>query len=306
MPIPDSQSMMLPFLQILGDGKERFHKDIVTGLAEKLKLTDQQRNACRENGVNIFSHRLAWIQTYLFKAELISRPQRACYQITEDGQTLLSKKPDSLSIKFLRDNYPSLAQWLRERVRSDTSNENAEAPELITKPPEDILGDVYAVLCSDLAQELLDQVKLSHWRFFERVVVDLLIKMGYGGSQQDAGKVVGKSGDNGIDGVINEDKLGLDVVYIQAKRYNDPVTISQVRDFAGALLAKKARKGVFITTSSFPKSAEEYVAQIEPRVILIDGQRLARLMIEYNVGVSVKKIFEIKRIDSDYFDENEL
>ena len=306
MPIPDSQSMMLPFLQILGDGKERFHKDIVTGLADKLKLTDEQRNACRENGVNIFSHRLAWVQTYLFKAGLISRPQRACYQITEDGQTLLSKKPDSLSIKFLRDNYPSLAQWLRERVRSDTSNENAEAPELITKPPEDILGDVYAVLCSDLAQELLDQIKSNHWRFFERVVVDLLIKMGYGGSQQDAGKVVGKSGDNGIDGIINEDKLGLDVVYIQAKRYNDPVTISQVRDFAGALLAKKARKGVFITTSSFPKSAEEYVAQIEPRVILIDGQRLARLMIEYNVGVSVKKIFEVKRIDSDYFDENEL
>jgi restriction system protein len=144
----------------------------------------------------------------------------------------------------------------------------------------------------------------SHWRFFERIVVDLLTKMGYGGS--DAGKVVGKSGDRGIDGIINEDKLGLDVVYIQAKKYTEAVTISQVRDFAGALLARKAKKGVFITTSSFPKSAEEFVAQIEPKIILIDGQRLAQLMIDYNVGVAVKNTYEVKRIDSDYFDENEL
>ena len=163
----------------------------------------------------------------------------------------------------------------------------------------------HAIVCANLTQELLEQVKSTHWKFFERIVVDLLTKMGYGGSRQDAGKVVGKSGDNGIDGVINEDKLGLDIVYIQAKKYSDPITISQVRDFAGALLAKKARKGVFITTSTFPKSAEEFVAQIEPKVILIDGQRLAQLMIEYNVGVAVKNVYEVKRIDSDYFDENE-
>lgn len=306
MSVPDTQSLMLPFLQILGDGRERFLKDIVAIIADTLNLTDEQRNKCHAKcGANVLSKNVAFAGMYFVKANLVSKPRKACFQITEAGKVLLRTKPDSISIRFLRDNYPSLAQWLRSRVKSAESNENEYEPVLVAKQPEELLEDAYDILCSDLAQELLDQVKLAHWRFFERIVVDLLTRMGYGGSRQDAGKVVGKSGDNGIDGVINEDKLGLDVVYIQAKRYTDPVTISQVRDFAGALLAQKARKGVFITTSSFPKSAVEFVSQIEPKVILIDGQRLAQLMIEFNVGVSVKEIYEVKRIDSDYFDENE-
>lgn len=310
MSIPDFQSMMLPLLQILGDGKAWFHKEIVAAIADKLNLSDEQRNLCHEKrGINILSNNLSWVEIYLFKAGLLTKPQRAYFQITEDGRTLLQKNLTSINIRFLRDNYTSVDQWLKARTprtQGEKNNESEDSPELITKPPEELLENAHSLLCLDLAQELLDQVKSSHWRFFERIVVDLLTKMGYGGSRQDAGKVVGKSGDNGIDGVINEDKLGLDVVYIQAKKYTDPITISQVRDFAGALLARKARKGVFITTSSFPKSAEEYVTQIDPKIILIDGQRLAQLMIEYNVGVAVKNIYEVKRIDSDYFDENEL
>lgn len=307
MSVPDFQSMMLPFLQTLGDGKEWFRKDIIKAVADAMQLTDEQRNLCYiKSSVNTLSNNIAWVEMNLLKANLILRPQRACYQITKAGQEILLRNPKSITLRFLRDNCPVYAQWLKTRLKKEECSESEDSSEIITKLPEDHIRDTYSIICSELAQDLLNQVKSSHWRFFERIVVDLLIKMGYGGSRQDAGKVVGKSGDNGIDGVINEDKLGLDVVYIQAKKHSEPVTISQVRDFAGALLAKKARKGVFITTSSFPKSAEDFVAQIEPKVILIDGQRLAALMIEYNVGVVAKNTYEIKKIDLDYFDENEL
>ena len=168
-------------------------------------------------------------------------------------------------------------------------------------PPEEILAKTHERLCSVLASELLDRVKKSHWTFFERLVVDLLIKMGYGGSRHDAARVVGKTGDGGIDGVIKEDMLGFDIIYIQAKKYEQPISEPQIRDFSGALDGKRATKGVFITTSSFTKSAKEYVAGIgNKKIILIDGLQLAELMIEHNVGVAVKETYEVKRIDCDY------
>lgn len=313
MSVPDFQSMMLPFLQLLADGKERMHKEIVAELADRLKLTEDQKTACHEkSGSNILSNNVAWVENYLSKANLVARPRRACFVITEAGKTLLGEKPPAVNIRFLKDKYPIVAEWLKVRVKrkddnggDDDPSRDVDADVVTAKPPELLLEEVYTAIRNDLAQELLDQIKSASPLFFERVVIDLLTKMGYGGSRSDAAKHLGRSGDGGLDGVINEDKLGLDVLYIQAKRYNDAVTISQVRDFAGALLAKKARKGVFVTTSSFPKSAIEYVSQIEPKVILIDGQRLAQLMIEYNVGVTVKDVYEVKRIDSDYFDENE-
>lgn len=313
MSVPDFQSMMLPFLQLLSDGKERLHKEIVTDLADKLNLTEDQRTACHEkSGSNILSNNIAWVENYLFRANLVARPRRACFVITEAGKSLLKENPPTINIRLLKDKYPSVVEWLKVRVKHKDDNDNDDHSEqdvdvdsVTAKPPELLLEEVYAAIRNDLAQELLDQIKMGAWSFFERVVIDLLTKMGYGGSRSDAARHLGKSGDGGLDGVINEDKLGLDVLYIQAKRYNDAVTISQVRDFAGALLAQKARKGVFVTTSTFPKSAIEFVSQIEPRIILIDGQRLAQLMIEYNVGVAVKDIYEVKRIDSDYFDENE-
>jgi len=309
--VPDIQSLMLPLLQVLSDGKEWFHRDIVIKVADNMNLTIEQREqSSSKKGKTKLSYNLEWTETNLFKANLIMKPHRTCYRITEEGKAILRKKPERIDARFLMAHSSAYVQWRGQWKKTQTEeNENGEienTSELTVKQPDELLEDTFSIICSDLAQELLDQVKSSHWRFFEQTVVDLLTNMGYGGSRQDAAKVVGKSGDNGIDGVINEDKLGLDVVYIQAKKYTDSVTISQVRDFAGALLAKKARKGVFITTSSFPKSAEEFVAQIEPKVILIDGQRLAQLMIEYNVGVTVKNTYEVKRIDYDYFDENEL
>jgi restriction system protein len=310
--VPDFQSLMLPCLQIVSDGNAHVFKDIVQEIGEKLELTDEQRttNLGKTGSRSTFTNNVNFALSYLFMASLIEKPRRASFRIAEVGQTLLEKKPEKISIRFLSENYPSFAKrqkkWRKSPERT-IDKENGDTSDIITEePPEVILEKTHSILRSDLAQELLDQVKKSHWSFFERLVVDLLTKMGYGGSRQDAARVVGKSGDNGIDGVIKEDKLGLDVVYIQAKRYTEPITISQVRDFAGALLYKKARKGVFITTSSFPKTAEDFVATIEQKIILIDGQRLAELMIEYDVVVAVKDIYEVKRIDYDYFDENEL
>jgi len=297
--------MLLPFLQVLSDGKSRSHKEIVSELAEKMHLTHEQCNLRHaKSGSNILSKTVSWTNFNLCKANLVFRSSRGRYQITEDGLAILNQNLKSINFRFLRDNCPAYKDWTCKGP-SDGKDID-DTPELPAKLPEELLEEAYSTICSGLEEELLDAIKGNSPAFFEHLVVDLLLKMGYGGSREDAGKIVGKSGDGGIDGVINEDKLGLDVVYIQAKRFADPVTISQVRDFAGALLAKKARKGVFITTSSFPKSAVEFVAQIEPKVVLIDGQRLAQLMIEYNVGVSVKDTYEIKRIDSDYFDENEL
>ena len=312
--VPDFQSLMPTCLQIISDGNMYSFKDIVQEIAEKLKLTDEQRtaNLGKIGSRSTFTNNVNFALSYLFMAGLIEKPRRACFQIAEVGKTLLGKKPEKINIRFLSENYPSFAErqkkWRKPTERT-IDQENGDTSDIIAiaeEPPEIILEKTHSILRSDLAQELLDNVKKSHWRFFERLVVDLLTKMGYGGSRQDAARVVGKSGDNGIDGVIKEDKLGLDVVYVQAKKYTEPITISQVRDFAGALLYKKARKGVFITTSSFPKTAEDFVATIEQKIILIDGQRLAELMIEYNVGVVVKEIYEVKRIDYDYFDENEL
>ena len=308
--IPGFQSMMLPVLQILGDGKAWLRKDIIAELAEQINLTQEQQKLRYKNGSSVLSGMFSWVWINLRKAGLMESIETGYYKITKAGQTLLQQNPDAINCRFLKENYPAYAQWLQERRKPRNGSGNP-APEVLSEiidvaPPEEILEKTHSILCADLASDLLDQVKKKHWTFFERLVLDLLTKMGYGGSRQDAAKVVGKSGDNGIDGVIKEDKLGFDVVYVQAKRYLEPVTISQVRDFAGALLYKKARKGVFITTSSFPKSAEDFVATIEQKIILIDGQRLAELMIEYNVGVAIKETYEVKRIDYDYFDESEL
>jgi len=310
--VPDFQSLMLPCLQVLTDGKARSAQTLYSEIADKMALTETQRSLRHEKRNNfIYQVNINFAASYLFMAGLLDKPGRACFQITEAGQALLEKNPERINSRFLNENYPSFAErqkkWRKPPTEKNNGKENDNTLGAISEePPEEILEKAHSILCSDLAEELLNQVKNTHWSFFERLVVDLLIRMGYGGSRQDAAKVVGKSGDNGIDGVINEDKLGLDVVYIQAKRYSEPVTISQVRDFSGALDFKKAKKGVFLTTSSFPKSAEEYVAAIDKKIILIDGRRLAELMIEYNVGVAVKEIYEVKRIDYDYFDENEL
>jgi len=199
---------------------------------------------------------------------------------------------------------PKYKEWRNEFISKENRVNDIEETELPSEQtPQELLDYSFQQLTTVLSSELLDMVKSCSPAFFEHLVIDLLVAMGYGGSRKEAGKVTGKSSDGGIDGIINEDKLGLDTIYIQAKKWETVVPINQVRDFAGALLGQKAKKGIFITTSHFPKGAYEFVKKIEHKIILIDGKKLTELMIENNIGLSVQKKYEVKKIDSDYFEE---
>jgi restriction system protein len=244
---------------------------------------------------------MGWARTYLYKAGLITQVSRGTYKISDEGLKTL-KSGVEITTKYLKE-LPVFQQWLQ----SFDNRENGPAlqndlPDDDTRTPQEILESAYNTIMSEVADELLERVKQSPPAFFERLVVDVLMAMGYGGFDSSNGQVTQYSGDGGIDGIINEDKLGLDTIYIQAKRWENTVPVSAVRDFAGSLLSKKARKGVFITTSSFPQSAYEFVRSIDPKIVLIDGEQLTRMMIEYNVAVAKSKVYEIKRIDNDYFE----
>jgi restriction system protein len=300
--IPDFQSLMLPFLKYMSDGKPHNIHEIYNALCEQFKLTQADKELLLPSGnQGIMSNRVGWTRTYLKKAGLISSPQRATFLITEEGYKILAENPARIDVKFLK-RYPHFKEWQEAAKPEDGASEDKTELES-GKTPEELLEYSFTKLRSELALDLLEKVKNSSPAFFEALVIDLLIKMGYGGSRKEAGEVMGKSGDGGIDGLIKEDKLGLDTIYIQAKKWENSVTIHQVRDFAGSLLGKKARKGIFITTSNFPNSAFEFINNIEPKIRLIDGKELAELMVEYNVGVTVKKNYEVKRLDTDYFEE---
>jgi restriction system protein len=308
--IPDFQSIMLPFLEILADKKEHTLKNIIAVLTLKFKLTDEEKQRLiPSQNQTVIINRIGWTRTYLKKAELIISPKRGVFTISPLGLDILSNKPTKIDSKFLR-KIPAFQEWKNIGNNSDAKKDDTNLKALvedieIEKTPEELLEYSFSRMQEQLVIDLLDQIKTCTPAFFEWLVIDLLIKMGYGGSKKEAGKVIGKSNDGGIDGVIKEDKLGLDTIYIQAKKWENVVPVSQVRDFAGALLSKKAKKGIFIATSSFPKSAYEFVGSIEPRIILIDGKQLAEFMIEHNVGISTKVVYEIKKIDSDYFSESE-
>ena len=293
-------------LEIFGDQKEHSLQELIKQVSDKFGLTEEERNQLLETGnQTIINNRVGWARTYLKKANLIESPHRAIFKITSDGLTVLKNKPEKINIKFLK-TLPAFKEWhLSYTSRKDNgTGEATEVEELDTeKTPQELLEYSYSKLKDELAFELLEKIKVCSPAFFENLVIDLLITMGYGGSRKDAGQIVGKSGDGGIDGIIKEDKLGLDVIYVQAKRWENQVNISSVRDFAGSLLSKKAKKGIFITTATFPQSANEFVNNIEHKIILIDGKELAKLMIEHNVGVSTKNIYEIKKMDIDYFEE---
>lgn len=246
---------------------------------------------------------MTWALTDLFQAGLLSRPQRGFYVITPEGRKLLATNPSQLTRKDLLQ-YPSFEQFLHpSKDTSSKKGETQEPVDLDEKTPDEQIQYAYDLLHVHLANQLLERVKSCSPAFFENLVVELLLKMGYGNFRKEAGKVTGRSGDGGIDGIIEEDKLGLDLIYIQAKRYGAPVNIDEVRAFAGVLaMQNNARKGVFITTSRFSDKAYEETQRGDRRIVLIDGKQLANLMIEYNIGVTPRKIYEIKRIDSDYFE----
>lgn len=300
MSIPDFQSIMLPLLTAISDGVEHDLKEVKTKLISHFSISEDELRIKIPSGRSfLFDNRLGWAKTYLKKAGLISSARRGYLQITELGSDFQKHHIKGIKVSDL-NKIKQFKDFHQVKGKEDIE---IDIPEMEIRSPEEVIDSAFEVIKNDLRSELISTIKSCSPLFFEKMVIDLLIKMGYGGSRREAGTAIGKSGDGGIDGIINEDKLGLDSIYIQAKRWENTVPIKEIRDFAGSLLSKKARKGVFIITSEFPKSAYDFVNSIEPRIILIDGNKMASLMIEHNVGVSTKEVYEIKNIDHDYFDE---
>lgn len=297
--IPDYQTCMLPLLKYASDKSEHKFSDAVEYLSDEFALTKEERKELLPSKTQgVITNRIGWARTYLKKAGLLEDTRRGYFIITERGLSVLSENLEKLSTKYLQ-KFDEFIAFREKHTEKDISSEI----ELTTEAtPEEMLETGFAKLSENLIDDLLAKIGESSPSFFEHLVVDLLVHMGYGGSFSEAAQVVGKSGDEGIDGIIKEDKLGLDTIYIQAKRWKGVVGRPEIQKFAGALLGQKVSKGVFITTSSFTKEAEEYVSGVDRKVVLIDGTKLATLMIEHNVGISTVRTFEIKRIDSDYFE----
>jgi restriction system protein len=307
MPIPDYQTIMLPLLKMAGDGKEHRIRDAINDLAAQFGLTEQERKELLPSGVDrIFDNRIGWGRTYLTKAGLIGYPKRGYFQITEQGQKILAKAPPKISVAFLKQ-FPEFVEFsTAKKSTADGSVAELDGQEASNGTPEETLAAGYLKLRKQIESDLLARVKECAPEFFERLVVTLLTTMGYGGSLADAGRAIGKAGDGGVDGVIKEDKLGLDLLYIQAKRWDDTTVGSpEIQKFVGALYGKKAKKGIFITSSTFSKAAIDYAAGLESKIILLDGAQLTEFMFDYGVGVSTVNSYAVKRIDSDFFSEEE-
>jgi len=307
MAVPDYQSVMLPLLEYAASRNgELSTGEAADALAGSLGLSEEDLKQMLPSGISpTFINRVGWAATYMKKAGLLEATRRGFYRITQRGLDVLKKKPKKIDVKLLTQ-YPEFQEFqnLRGRRSGDKTKENDRRSDSDAVTPSEALEKAYEILRSTLADELIKKLKQVNPTFFERIVVELLVKMGYGGSRADAGKAIGRSGDGGIDGIIKEDKLGLDVVYIQAKRWDtNSVGRPDVMQFAGALQAQKANKGIFITTSKFTEEARNYVAQIGSKIVLIDGEHLAQLMIDNDVGVSIVALYPVKKIDTDYFDE---
>jgi len=299
MAIPDYQSIMLPLLQLAGDQKEHSLREAIEALADEFNLTDEERRELLPSGQQAtFDNRVGWARTYLKKAGLLESTRRGYIQVTERGLGVLEQSPPEINSAFLRQ-FPEFVEF--QAPRRDKIDEARELDVSETQTPEEEIEAAYQRVRQGLATELLQTIKSCSPAFFERLVIDLLVKMGYGGTRKDAGQAIGRSGDGGIDGIIKEDRFGLDIVYVQAKRWDDPVGRPEIQKFAGALQGQRARKGVFITTSIFTGTASDYVSRIDSKIVLIDGDALAQLMIDYEIGVATIASYELKRIDSDYF-----
>jgi restriction system protein len=291
------------------DGAEHRTRDAIAEVAKAFNLTDAELAQLNPSGMDyVFANRFGWARTYLKKAGLIRYTAWGKFQITDAGRALLTKNPSKIDLSVLKQ-YPEFLEFYGgakpdEGVASTgTQSGTDEADET----PEELIASAHATLRKLVQTELLAKIITGTPKFFERLVVNLLTTMGYGGSLADAGQALGKPHDGGIDGVIKEDKLGLDLIYLQAKKWKDStVGSNEVQSFVGALAGVKARRGVFITTSKFSKEAVAYAASLENRVILIDGDRLTELMFEYGLGVSTFNTYAVKRVDNDFFDEDEI
>jgi restriction system protein len=310
MPIPSYEQAMLPVLRLLAESSPRPRRDIAAAVADVFNLTDAERQQLLPSGkFPIILSRVGWALSYMKQACLVETVKRGIYQITDRGKQVLADSPAGIDSEYL-ERFPEFRDFqarTRESTTVDLKPAEASSGTPISPPPvqspEEALETAYSRLRATLQTELLDAVKAGTPSFFEDLVIDLLVRMGYGGSRPEAARAVGKTGDGGIDGVIDEDRLGLDVIYVQAKRWENTVGRPDVQKFAGALQGQRARKGIFITTSTFSRDAEEYAQRIDNRIVLIDGPRLAALMFDYDVGVNARSAFTVKQLDSDYFDE---
>lgn len=295
---------MLPLLKLAADQQEHSLGEAIDSLALEFGLSDKERQELLPSAKqSVFNNRVGWARTYLKKAGIIESTKRGFFTITSRGLELLKYNHGAINAKLLRQ-YPEFVDFKRKtsRVNSEVTDISVATIEATDqKTPREYLEEAYLEIKQDLGQEIISRVKACSPSFFERLVVQLLVKMGYGGSINDAGKAVGKSGDGGIDGIIKEDKLGLDVIYIQAKRWEGNVGRPEIQRFVGALHGLRARKGVFITTSGFSAEAVDYVSKVESKIVLVDGIQLAQLMIDYSVGASQVEVYEIKKVDEDFF-----
>ena len=299
MAIPDYETIMLPLLRYLSDRKVRSLRDSIEAMGSLFALSQEERAHRLPSGVKrTFDDRVSWASTYMKKAGLLRSPKRGDYQITDRALEVLKAPPDRITNEFL-EQYPEFVAFRTRRAKPGPKP-SAQRDE---RTPEEAFEDGYARLRDELASDLLQAVKECSPSFFENLVVDLLVKMGYGGTREDAGKAIGGTADGGVDGIIKEDRLGLDVVYLQAKRWDATVGRPEIHKFAGALQGQRAKKGVFITTSSFTREAVDFANSIDSKIILIDGEQLSQLMMDYDIGVTSVASYHLKRIDSDYFAE---
>jgi len=303
MAVPDYQSIMLPLLSYLSDNRVHALRDVVEGLATQFKLTEEERREMLPSGMQAaFDNRVGWARTYLKKAGLVASPKRAMMQITPRGLEILKQKPEHIDVGYLK-RFPEFVEFQTTKRDIAPSTLVAEADN--SRTPEEVLDGAYEQIRETIGQELLSKVRSLSWMDFERLVVQLLVRMGYGGSVKDAGRALTKGGDEGIDGTIKEDKLGLDIIYIQAKKWQTGNTVGrpEIQKFVGALAGQGAKKGIFITTSSFSKEAREYIPRNETKIVLLDGEELTQLMIDHDLGVTTQRTYAVKRIDSDFFGE---
>lgn len=302
MPVPDYQSLMRPVLAAAEHGEIRM-KDVVERVCDLCGLTPAESDERMKNGQRLIGNRVAWARIYLVKAGLLRATRRGFVDITDQGRAALTTHPRRIDNTVLK-TYPSFHDFIaRDGTPDGSGNGNGGTIETTsTETPEERLRTAHVTIDATLKSELIDRILAASAPFFERLVVTLLLAMGYGGSLK-TGRVLGRSGDNGVDGVIDQDALGLDRIYVQAKRYARDKAISSgdVRNFFGGLDHSRANKGVFVTTSSFTKSAVETAGQLSRRIVLVDGDRLAALMIQYDVGTRVEETFHLRRMDEDFF-----
>jgi len=301
MPIPTYEELMLPLLKSLDDGQEKHVATLADKIADDLSLSNEEKEETLSSGQTTLKNRIGWARTYLKKAGLVKDPQRGYVQITQIGSKVLEDKPIEIDNQYLM-RFPGFQLF---KNGSSSPGDTEEEIQLNSEStPKELIDSSFKILNNELSEEILESIHNCSPQFFENLVIDLMLSMGYGGSNKEAGKAIGKSSDGGVDGLINEDKLGLDTIYLQAKRWKNKVGAPEIRDFVGSLVGKQSNKGVFITTSSYTSEAIAYAGSVQHKVILIDGLKLTELMIEHGIGVSEVKKYSLKKIDYDYFSDD--